>query len=58
MVYHINCVAPVSSSEMLNKLLEMTPEQIEQLPPLERAQAQAIIGMFRGQQQQQQALMR
>ena len=38
-------------AEMLNKLLEMTPEQIEQLPPLERAQAQAIIGMFRGQQQ-------
>ena len=32
---------------MLNALLQMTPEQIDALPALEKAQAQAIINMFR-----------
>ena len=35
------------SAAMLNALLQMTPEQIDALPALEKAQAQAIINMFR-----------
>ena len=43
---------------LLNQLLSLTPEQLEALPPTEKAQAQAIIQMMRAQQQQQQQQQR
>lgn len=41
-------VLPADRAALLKQLLQLTPEQLEALPPAEKAQAQAIINMMKG----------